>query len=465
MSELMMKLISNLLSLRRSRPPAGSSTCCDPAPVTIRELWNDFDRRGSQFDAYRKSLHRTDPRLLNWIGSIDCSGYIRERSLRDLISHYVPGDENRILLRLSDWVPQVQSLARDWVLAHFSELGFAAICENARLLLFLTRKQRLQGDPALGLIQDVLLAKVRNGGGAALFALPAALRKHLFRLSLAGDGTLRQHILDDPEPFNRLLILDPALGVELSDEERRRIRTDRSVFVKRQYLYHQFVYGPRPTREELQALAFDPNGGLRDIARFYLRRDHGVDAYSLYKASEGDSFYYIADFANEQDTGIFLQGIRSGRKRVRLLCLRALCSADPGRLRELPLQELIQESRHTRRILLQYLPEVLKIEELHALETVLIDSSPNGAVSYLNLVYRKSYWQFVDTALRILADNPSEAALGFICQVIATRASVAERLRPVLRVEITQKIDLLKGNSDGRIRRACETVEFALRFA
>jgi hypothetical protein len=107
-------------------------------------LWNDFDKRSGSYystdytNQYSMTLWAKDPRLANWLGTIHVSGYIREKSLRSLIKYYQPGDENRILLRLSDWVPEVQVVAQQWVLNNFKSLPIEMIKENDQLILYLS---------------------------------------------------------------------------------------------------------------------------------------------------------------------------------------------------------------------------------------------------------------------------------------------------------------------------------------
>ena len=125
----------------------GTSSAAVPEPrqeravsleeFTLESLWDDYERRTWYYDNARATLEKSNPRLLNWIGSIDYSGYTREKSLRALIASAEVGDENRILLRLEDWVPQVQRLARGWVLAHFRSLPLDSISSNQRLILYL----------------------------------------------------------------------------------------------------------------------------------------------------------------------------------------------------------------------------------------------------------------------------------------------------------------------------------------
>ena len=163
MLKFMFHILKNIFSDNQDAPlsSAASNLDLNKDEFTIDSLWNDFDKRTWHYDHFKYKLKLKDSRLLNWIGSIDQSGYARERCLRHLISDFVPGDENRILLRLADWVPQIQELARKWTIQNFKNLSFEAIEKNQRLVLYLSRKERLKSDAALHEINTVLLAKAQ----------------------------------------------------------------------------------------------------------------------------------------------------------------------------------------------------------------------------------------------------------------------------------------------------------------
>jgi len=249
---------------------------------TFESLWDDYARRTWHYDYAKATLGKSNPRLLNWIGSIDQSGYTREKCLRALITNCEPGDENRILLRLADWVPQVQFLARDWVLAHFRSLPFDAVSANQRLILYLSRKDRLRDDPVMREIEADLLARTRAITPSQFFGLSAMFRRFLFSLSFADDQHLRPLILDDPEPFNRLLLLSEFDFAEITGDEKRRLGADKSVFVRRRLFHTQLEAGISPDRDELIALALDANRSLRELGRFYPKGNYGVHGCSNY---------------------------------------------------------------------------------------------------------------------------------------------------------------------------------------
>ena len=120
----MITLIKKIFN--RNKPQVNESetvTYPTPPQIDFSDIENEFSKRSYSFGYYLKRLWFNNPRLLHWIGSIDYSGYRREKSLKYLINNYTEGDENRILLRLEDWVDKIQKIAREWILSHFNMLS------------------------------------------------------------------------------------------------------------------------------------------------------------------------------------------------------------------------------------------------------------------------------------------------------------------------------------------------------
>lgn len=428
---------------------------------TFESLWDDYERRTYMGN----SVGPADPRLFNWIGSIDQSGYIRERCLRELIANYVPGDENRILLRLADWVPQVQSLARDWVLQHFRSLPLEAIVANQRLLLYLSRKECLRGDSDLNEITSDLLERAGSMEPAVFFKFTAMFRRFLFTASLAGDGHLRPRIVDDPEPFNRLLLLQQMEFSELSEDEVRRLAADKSVFVRRRFFYARLETGLTPSKGDLLALALDRNLSLRRLGQFYLKSIYHEDAREIYLGQMGEEFFYISDYGRKEDAEHFLTGVRSGSRSTQCNCLRALVAAAPERLSELELAALISRNRKLRSVLIPVLPRVLSLGELMALRPVIEASSQCGMVSFLQMLEKKSFWAFVDEGLGVILSDPSPTLRYAIVGMIQGRVSIYEKLSPYRRESIGSKISKLRSDSRRQNGGVADLVEFIMRNA
>ena len=440
---------------------------CTPSTeeFSIESLWDDYERRTWHYDHAKATLGKSNPRLLNWIGSIDYSGYTREKSLRALIASAEPGDENRILLRLQDWVPQVQLLARDWVLVHFRSLPIDAICANQRLILYLSRKDRIQDDAGLLEIKRDLLARTRGMTAVQFFGLTAMFRRFLFSLSFEDDEHLRPWILDDPEPFNRLLLLSEIEFSEITSDEKIRLQANKSVFVRRRLFQTQIDAGITPERDELMSLALDPNRSLRERGQFYLKSIYREDSYSIYRTKKGEEFYFIADYARPEDAEQFLAGIHSGSRPTQQACMRALASAAPDRLKELDIASLISRNRRFRTILVPLLPRLLSIDEVLALRSAFERSSPFGTASFLRVLEKKSFWTFVDEGLSLLISNPETDLRQSIVSPIQSRVAIYEALPPPLRDSISKKIIRLRDQGQRQDQGLANLLEFTIKSA
>jgi hypothetical protein len=432
---------------------------------TFESLWDEYERRTWHYDYAKATIGESNPRLLNWIGSVDQSGYTREKCLRALIANRGPGDENRILLRLSDWVPQVQSLAREWVLAEFRSLSFEAIRANQSLILYISRKDRLRDDAGMREIEHDLRARARAMSSTEFFGLTPMFRRFLFSLALADAELLRTWILDDSEPFNRLLLLSEFEFSEITNDEKQRLRADKSVFVRRRLFYKQLEACAPHERAELLALAVDPNRSLRQLGQFYLKRNYGDDAYTIYRALDGDAFFYIADYARIEDAEHFLEGVCSGSGSTQYNCLRALVSTAPERLKELGISALIVQNRKFRSILLPWLPSLLSLEEILMLRGAFEESSPHGAISFFRLLERKSFWVFVDEGLSSLLSDPEPSLRQAIISTIRSKVSIYESLSPQLRKSISGKISKLQEHDPNRNMEITELLNFTIRSA
>jgi hypothetical protein len=465
MKQAMFRRIKQLLNQKAHQPPPMPVQPYSPnrEQFSFESLWNDLERRTCHYGYVQQTLGRTDPRLLNWIGSIDQSGYTRESCLRALIANFVPGDENRILLRLADWVPQIQLLAREWTIEHIASLPLEAICANQRLLLYLTRKDRLQSDTGLHAIKRDLLERTRSMALSKFFCFTAMFRRFLFSLSLSEDGHLRCWILDDPDPFNRLLLLNKVDFSALTKEEIERLGTDKSVFVRRRFFHTQLDAGFTPSKANLISLALDHNRSLRELGQFYLKKIYQEDAYAIYRAKGGEELFFVADYGHKEDSELFLDGIRSGSRSTQYNCLRALVSTAQERLEELDLAALIAQNRRFRAVLLPVLPQLLSLDAILALRPAFEGNSPCGTASFLRVLEKKSFWAFVDEGLDVLLADAPPVIRQSIVRTIQGRVQIYESPSTRRRESISKKIARLRSDPRKQNEAMTTLLEFMLK--
>ena len=433
-----------------------------PPDLTFADLENNFHKRTFGFQFYKERLGKKNPRLLNWIGSIDYSGHIREQSLRYLIDNYLPGDENRIMLRLEDWVPQIQELALQWTKMNFCGLTMEEIDANHRLILYLSRKQKLAKSEAMQVINECLLLKIDQLTREQFLVLDTKLRRYLYRLGLSISPKLRSWMLGDSDPFNRLQFMSYYSLDELTGVETEALRQDKSSWVQRRFLIYQLDNGVVPTKEELTGFALGRNKGLREIARFYLSRDYGIDADELYRQQTDDRFYYIADLAKASDLARFMEGARLGSPQVKHLCVQAINKIDVMQLKALDLKQLLLENRRLRLLILRRLPILISVEELKTFKSTIEQATVNGDLVYLNLLYHKSFWHFLDSSLSWLMKDVSEEKIVYILQRIRSKTSLHEPLPSSVRKSIEKKADALRVQRGDKPATLLREVEFVV---
>ena len=455
----MFERIKHLLTGRGKLPEDGDAY----VGYGYESLWNDFGQRSSSYDYYSQSARVSNPRLLNWIGSIDYSGYTRQNCLRYLIEHYQPGDENRILLRLEDWVLKVQSMARGWANRNFAQLSNEAIRQNEKLILYLSRRVKLQGDEVMEMINSDLLDRAEAMKLQEFLQFSGPFRKYLFALSLDADDALRKWIPLDPDPQNRMLLLRALDLEDLTEIEKQALQADKAPVVRRRYFYTRIKHGIQPSQEEMESMIMDSSRNVRSIAQYYLKKWHGTDAHALYKASNPPAFYYLADYARPEDEEHFLAGLNADTRRVQIDCLRALISMESSKLGDLDIGELLQRNNRMRSMLLPALPPLLTADAIRDLKEAFNTKSRRGLTSYLTLLSRKSFWLFLNEALGVMQQHSDSHLFKLIWNTVRANGSISTSPTPALREEIDAKLDALRSSKDERVTEIITELGFMMK--
>jgi len=425
-------------------------------------LWNDFDRRLSVHEYYTSQGQEPAGRFGNWVGSTDNSGYIRERCLRNLISEYELGDENRILLRLADWVPEIQSIAREWILDKIEEVPLHSLIRNSELILYLARKDKLKDDAGFQKIEETLLDKIQHLEAARFYELDREFRKHVYGLSLDRDQKLRNRIVNEENPFLRIFLLKHSSCTMLSDDEVRLFAQDQSVIVLREFVLFRIRNQISITKDEFMRLAIHRNYGLRDIGRFYLKKYFDTDCYQMYKSFDSENFYFIADYAKPEDIESFIRGIETGDKFVKLLCLRALIGIDKHQLNKFDINVLLRNGRIFRKMLYANLPKVKSVDQLKAMKPIILEHSDKGLNSYLSMMLNKSFWNFVDEALQEYLENPSDSLFCLLDHTVKENCASCKPPSLELKEQISKKTETLGLNRDYLRRKLSKLIKFYL---
>lgn len=201
------------------------------------------------------------------------------------------------------------------------------------------------------------------------------------------------------------------------------------------------------------------------MGQFYLKKNFGDDASTIYRGLEGEEFFYIADYARREDAEYFLVGVRSGSRSTQYNCLRALAVATPERLKELGIAALIAQNRKFRSVLFPLIPKLLSLQEVLALRSAFEESSPHGVIGFFRVLERKSFWTFVDEGLAVILSDPEPVLQRTIEHAILSKVAIYESLSSQLRGSISSKISKLRDDDHKRNERIINLLEFTIKTA
>lgn len=417
-------------------------------PVGFEDLRNDLKKRSYGFEFHKTRLEN-NPRLLHWIGSVDRSGFVREKSLDYLIANYSDGDENRILLRLEDWVNQIWYKADVWIRENFEDLSLNQILDSSKVILYLTRKDKSRNFATIYFINTCILEKLADIDINTFRAIDPVFRQYIYSIDAQREGFLREWLSHDIDPNIRLSLIKLYGSETLTQHEHALFLQDKSSFVKLRYLRALIKSGNSIKHSDLLELITDKHRGIRELAQFYLSRDYKQDAYELYKAKKDSSYYYIADYAKVSDLSIFLEGSKSKTQKTRYLSLKAISKIDATLLKSLNIKQLVLENTKTRHVITQQLPKILAIDELKTFKEVYGQVFPNGKLLYLKMVLAKSFWHFADEALQVLIEENPSLHFEYISNRLLNQKYTYQKLDPTLKTALEKKLTVLEETYPG----------------
>ncbi|WP_345736806.1 hypothetical protein [Prosthecobacter algae] len=238
----------------------------------IRESWSTFNHDGHKFLALSTE---------GWkLSTLAASGWRREKAVAKLASSKDSEALPYVLLRLNDWVPQVQAAAHQWFSSCSDFIDIRQIIQCAPILAALTERGRGQSSPWVQTLIERLAAPEISP--LLLSALPSSgtRSRQLIFSQLAKGGSLKNSELQQA----LLTHADPMLGVlllkhlhtkdsELPDHLLLRAITSRRSLLRR-YAWHRFSERQLSQATELLTKAlFDPTSSMRTFAQYYLSKD------------------------------------------------------------------------------------------------------------------------------------------------------------------------------------------------
>lgn len=351
----------------RPLDPDEAATALDALPSIRLPALDQALRRGS-WRAHYPTRHAKDDGLrvpghsqveagaFLFVHACAPSGFVRQRALEAL-----PGHPGRLalaaaLIRADDWVAEVRDVAvrtlRD-LLADRGDDLFALL----PLVEALRRRERFAAVAWPALVEPVLLDPRRaSARWLATQSADGKTRATAFSLVTRADPARRGEAclraIADPDPSIARWALGEAAATGAGGELARIGLRHRSGSIRAESLRRLVAEDVADLRGVLERALFDDSAAARDVAVYWLRERHGVDARAAWRGAldagvepgAGIALQALGDRAEAIDAERVRPYLHAPVVRARLAALKACAAAQPDDLADLLARALLDPS-------------------------------------------------------------------------------------------------------------------------
>jgi HEAT repeat protein len=309
--------------------------------------------------------------------SFNKNGYLREKAVAALAKFPGPDALPFIICRTGDWVPEVRKKALDVLETKFIYDNANAFIKLLPLIDHLALSSR-----ATASLEAKVCDLYRSEPGVQL--LLSALKTERKNIRVLICRILDKIAHDIPEDILNTVTndCDPAVRLWLTRWEerirsfnpikasqlRKSLINDKSAKIRNIIILASLTSEDDDVYIYLYKSLFDNSSGIRDIARFYIKKNKTLDFASLYRKrlTEKGTTLQIA-IAGLGETGIssdydLILPLVSGSSRQKREALKALVKLDPSRARQELLRALADHRPAVRHLALKELPKWLSDE-------------------------------------------------------------------------------------------------------
>ncbi len=279
------------------------------------------------------------------IASCHTNGYVREAAVRELGKTETGAELPFLLIRANDWVPEIRSSARDFLLNRIRSDYIHRLMDWLPLALRLGNVGRDDHSAILEAVRELLASSeareaLREGFESqdqfvrrfcfqlALNSNEADLLKVLQRALVERDAQVRK------EAVHKLHAILPTGG---SKELLVRARKDGCMAIRREALQIFAEKYADEADQEFQSALLDGNIGVREEAQYYFQKKGTVDlrAYYSRRLETSNSRQVCAAIAGVGETGVAKDSqlverfLHNQSSKVRVAALHAIAKLNP----------------------------------------------------------------------------------------------------------------------------------------
>ena len=367
------------------------------------------------FDYFRGAFSAETYVNLLFIASLNLSGYVREKAVKELHLTQSPKSLRFIIFRLSDWVTEVRGSAEAALKSYFQPGFIDEFLNQIPLIEGMLRVERTD-------LKDVYSEIYR-------FIFSFDLDERFYeKLKQFGDKTkfiyVRNYLNSNPprrEVFDLLfndglflIKIELLKRIEKLDEEAQKFYIEKFLHDGSANVRVYAIYSTKPFRPEFHdkivESVFDVAASVRELARFILR-DAKIDFAEIYRQrltedeNSTGALLGLSEVGTAADLPIFETYIDKPDVKIKAACLTALNRFDKKIAKKYALAYLSHTSAKLRDKSIEILSKLVDQEVLEAARTVYRTGDTERRKSMLKLFGRIGGWQVVGDFIIALSDT------------------------------------------------------------
>lgn len=287
---------------------------------------------GETWRGYTSMMWSIDWRLINIqslnnieniiiMGGFHPSGYFREKCLKSL-SNY-PDTLPLLILRMNDWVKEIQELAYHLTLERLKECSFEELVQSAYILMKVRnskRRNQVYWDDIETCFKQALNKYINYFDWQYFFKQEVSVRQAIYRLIIeyAISPSLLEKLIDkEKDTFSLSLIIKNML-INICDHEKIKSHfTHRSFYVRKEaYIrYYQLVQN---TWDGIENALLDKSYSIRDYIRYIIKKHTQFDILTFYleHLDQVEALLGVGECGNHEHINILLSKLESPDERI-----------------------------------------------------------------------------------------------------------------------------------------------------
>lgn len=369
----------------------------------------------SDLDFYRVDFDEKTYLQLLGIASLNSSGYVREKAVKELARLKNADGLKFILLRLGDWVAAVRKAATNGTLSFLENCHIDDLLIQLPTIDWLLKVERVD----LSEVHDRIIQFILNQNFSEelynkIKRLDDKTRFRFYKTLLSNKHPTKEQIHKISVDKNFLVRLElikylSAFDIDTQKELIARFLHDHSARVRLDALYVSKSFNPS-FDNQISELLSDEAASVRELSR-HLLKGKGIDFVVLYRQRIANqrflsgSLLGVSETGNSEDLPIFEQYIHAEKSKLIVACLTAINKFNADKAKQYSLDLLVHPIKKVRGKAVEILAKSMNTETLKKVRDIYATGGYDIKKTILKLYNKIGGWNIVGDLLLALADE------------------------------------------------------------